>query len=320
MKRYLNLLAFSVRTVLALYFVPDLFWARRIAQSGADPRLFAYIRPTRSVYLKHLGLGPLTPRHAFLVERYSDVAALVRQAGATFDFRAEKVFIALAGITARVEGAETLYILREIFLEGVYNVAPVAPALVIDIGMNAGIASLFFAAQPNVSRVVAFEPVASTYALAEENYALNPELARKVERRNYGLGATTHSEVFEFPSAHRASAGLIGYQTWAAEVREMVQEPILIVAVADALRDVFAQHGSMPLVMKIDCEGAEYELLRSLRDCGHLVQLDALMVEWHVEGPGEIIEILYEAGFITFSFTPHSTTTGMIYAVRGNSS
>ena len=68
----------------------------------------------------------------------------------------------------------------EILVDEVYSFDCTGDAIVIDIGMNRGIASLYFAAKDNILNVYAFEPFGPTRALAQRNLELNPELARKI--------------------------------------------------------------------------------------------------------------------------------------------
>lgn len=59
--------------------------------------------------------------------------------------------------------------------------------IVMDVGMNIGLASLFFANMDNVDKVYGYEPFPATYNEAIENYKLNPTLAHKIECYNCGL-------------------------------------------------------------------------------------------------------------------------------------
>lgn len=53
--------------------------------------------------------------------------------------------------------------------------------------------------------------------------------------------------------------------------------------VAEYLDDIIAQHGE-PVVVKFDCEGAEYTLLDHLIASGVDRDLDLVLVEWHRAG------------------------------------
>ena len=60
--------------------------------------------------------------------------------------------------------------------------------MVLDVGMNFGTATLYFANQPNVTRVYSFEPFVPTYEEAVRNMHLNPRLHQKIATHAYGLG------------------------------------------------------------------------------------------------------------------------------------
>jgi hypothetical protein len=73
-------------------------------------------------------------------------------------------------------------------------------------------------------------------------------------------------------------------------------------------------------VAKIDCEGAEYEIIDSLYHSGKLNAIEAIMMEWHRDGPDHLLRVLTNAGFTVLSCsTSDVARQGMIYALRSQS-
>ena len=62
----------------------------------------------------------------------------------------------------RLTTAEQVNMAQEVFVDGCYDFRLAGTWTVLDIGANIGLASLFFAAQPWVESVLAFEPFAPT--------------------------------------------------------------------------------------------------------------------------------------------------------------
>lgn len=81
-----------------------------------------------------------------------------------------------------------ILIVEEIFKNDEYNFDIGGPAVVIDIGMHIGLASLYFAARDDVEGVYGFEPFKPTFEQAMFNFKINEKYADKIHPHNYGLG------------------------------------------------------------------------------------------------------------------------------------
>ena len=68
-------------------------------------------------------------------------------------------------------------------------------------------------------------------------------------------------------------------------------------------------------VAKIDCEGAEYEIVQRLDQTGLLTKINIYMIEWHVRGP-EILQSIFIQNDYYVLCRPNDDGTGMMYAVR----
>jgi hypothetical protein len=85
------------------------------------------------------------------------------------------------------------------------------------------------------------------------------------------------------------------------------------------LTEAFANRGGRNIVVKIDAEGAEYEILHSIARSGVLGQIDLLFLEWHARpgfDPEEIRQVLRKAGFQWFERGHPEAPVGMFTAYR----
>jgi hypothetical protein len=99
------------------------------------------------------------------------------------------VIVDFMGVKALVKNREEFQLIEEIFRCNSYKFATDQNVCVIDVGMNVGLASLYFAKMPEVQVVHAFEPFYRPFARALENFALNPELSSKIRPNPSGWRA-----------------------------------------------------------------------------------------------------------------------------------
>ncbi|NJL82713.1 MAG: FkbM family methyltransferase [Chloroflexaceae bacterium] len=160
-----------------------------------------------------------------------------------------------------------------------------------------GAGEFVFASNPRVQAVYGYEPFRPTYQQALRNFALNPDLSPKIKPFAYGIGATEQVLNLEYSYENKGSIGLYGetthhYQSQSPKrIEEIAIKPAI--AIFDSIR---AAHPDASLVAKIDCEGAEYEILTALQVSGRLSDITAIMMEWHCQGPEAIETCLREAG------------------------
>ena len=229
----------------------------------------------------------------------------------------EGVLARFNGLQLYMESSEEFFILKEVFIEKDYNLLSKEPIVVFDIGMNIGISSLFFGLQNNVQKIYSFEPVVTTYHQALHNLELNSAISAKIEAFNFGLGGATRvAKVLYNPQAKgncgiRRESSLVIHKEDASEIEIQIKN------VSEVLPDLFAQHPKEKKVLKIDCEGAEYEILQKLNDDNLLVDIDVLLIEWHDQGAALLEELLVANNFSVIS--RHLTSiTGMINAFKNS--
>ena len=209
--------------------------------------------------------------------------------------------------------------LKRMFVDGIYSFDIKDKVCVIDIGMNVGIASLYFASHSFVEHVYSFEPLPITYQQAKINLSLNKNINSKITALNFGVGDSNKTIEVEFVPKYKGSVGMLGFpeelkSTISANEIKII--PINIRDIAIEIKEIIKKEKDKPLIAKIDCEGAEYEIIQSLSNKGLVEKFYILMNEWHEKGPQQLSNILTQHGFATFAIGSVHKRNGMLYAVH----
>ena len=164
------------------------------------------------ITLSKLGLEIDYENFVFLLMGYKNATALTELAGAKFTIIDNKVMIRLDELTFEVQTAEELFILKEIFVEGVYNFQTTRPTdeyVLVDIGMNVAYASCYFSKVKKIPQIISFEPFTPTYMQAQKNITLN-KLGNFIDAKNIGLGGKTEKIEVNYSPEYRGQVGLQG--------------------------------------------------------------------------------------------------------------
>jgi FkbM family methyltransferase len=233
----------------------------------------------------------------------------------TIENHKDGVLSSFKGLKIYIETTEEFFILKEVFVEKDYNLLSNEDLVVFDIGMNIGISSLFFGLQKNVQKIYSFEPVVNTYKQAVYNISLNENLSPKIETFNIGLGATTRVEKVLYNPQAKGNCGIRLESSLVIDKNNSKEIEITIQDVSDVLPDLIAKHTQQKVVLKIDCEGAEYEILQKLDESKLLNTIDVLLIEWHDKGSEILEKILIENNYRVVS-RYLTSISGMIYAFK----
>lgn len=226
----------------------------------------------------------------------------------------EGVKVCWKGITAVLHNAVEEMIYREIWYNEEYNLNTSKESIVIDIGMNAGFATLFFAQKDSVKKVYAFEPDRKMYEKAIENIALNARIKDKIVTANVACANEDKKEVYIVNPIE--SAGIAKKR----ENKSAVVKEIEVVCVdsAKALGAIIDNHyGKEKILMKCDCEGAEYEIFYRLEEMGYFDKIDAFVMEWHADRREEIEKIFVRNDYTYIIYNNPGRTFGKCYAIKG---
>lgn len=236
---------------------------------------------------------------------------LKEKGGASFKIEGEQLRISVGGINYLVNSWEELNILHEVFVEGIYNITLGNPYVLIDIGMNVGVTSLFFSAKPECKKIISFEPFAKTAERARANFALN-SFSDKISAHQYGLGFPARNLAVQYSEEFKGSVGIDGLGEHIKGTHNLETADMDIKDVYEEVKQILTEEENV--VMKIDCEGAEYEILNRLNEMNVIGKPKCFMIEWHRLGPEELKKTLIKNGFRVISFNDKSTDIGMLYA------
>ena len=224
--------------------------------------------------------------------------------------------ICLQGVILRATTASNVFAINEIFSEGIYDILLAGKDyVVIDIGMNVGTASLFFASKDQVHSVIGYEPFASTFSEAAKNLELNPTLSPKICPRNLGVSSTAQRKFVTAPEPGLLSASTIDPSPAGAANRGSKIE-IKLISIHEVLEHARTTFPNCPIILKVDCEGEEYSIFESLSGTNDLDCVSIVIVEWHQRGPDGITRTLCKSGFNILSRTALDSESGIIYGFR----
>lgn len=198
---------------------------------------------------------------------------------------------------------------KEIYVDDTYNLHMKGECIVIDIGMNIGCSVLYFAAMKNVKKVYGFEPFKKTYGIARRNIDLNDEeIKRKIETYNIGLGKENKTIQVSYDSSWLTTFSTI-------DSADDNGKDVVYIREASEIIESIINDNHTKVVLKIDCEGAEYDILRCLQNKMLLSNINVIMMEYHKGKIDDLGEALGKNGFTYFVFK-HNRNIGMIYAIR----
>ena len=122
-------------------------------------------------------------------------------------------------------------------------------ANVLDLGGNIGLFALACAQKVPQAKITSFEPGPPNQRMFEINRLVNPELGSRMELRRQAVGGTARIDNWFFDEARPGASSLFATTGQACRVE------------IAAFKDVVAAMPKPIALVKIDIEGAEYELL-----------------------------------------------------------
>lgn len=266
-----------------------------------------------SLYLRKLNIEVDGAIEEIVTKGYPFALQIVEKASAKIRTSGGLIYLEIDGLVFCINSAEEFLIAYEIFLLQTYRYRCQADSILVDVGMNAGFASLFYAREPWIKKVYAYELFSPTYKLALNNFRLNGEIGQKVKAFNLGLSTSSFATTLDYSPSRKGRMGLKGlpHDETFADAR---QERVFIEDIKFEFDRILAESADLNIIVKMDCEGEEYSLIRRLSETGLLNSINVLMIEWHYVPPVQIENFLEQAGFHVFVQTFESFDSGMIYA------
>jgi len=218
------------------------------------------------------------------------------------------------GIFVRGDAPDVICAARDVFATEEYKFNPSGHEYIIfDIGLNVGIASLYFAQQDFIKKVYGFEPFKPTYAQAERNMLLNPELSQKIKIFNFGL--SDKNTELELPYDLNRTGSMSSMPVSGRRLFSNM-EKINLCRASDILSPIIEKHDLYKIGLKIDCEGAEIEIIPDLEKSGLLRKIDLIILEYHSDNYNTLINILKDKGFNVTRNHHTGAQTGIITAAK----
>lgn len=255
-----------------------------------------------------------------MLEGYENALRLAERAGAKFSVSDDgNLLVTINNAKFSINDEEEMFILCEVFIEGAYNLLlpKDKKTALIDIGMNVGVTSIFYASQPQVEKVFSFEPFTPTFNMALKNLGLNSSFSNKLNPNNFGLAKEDGELQIPFSLKQKGRMGLKGIPEKSSVVKnDVALQTIFLKEVKTEFEKIKSAVKENYVVCKMDCEGAEYELIDSLYEHKLLSLPDVYFIEWHERSPDTIVEKLIAENYTVINTTFRVLHSGMIYAVK----
>jgi FkbM family methyltransferase len=150
------------------------------------------------------------------------------------------------------------------------------------------------------------------------NLELNQKICKVEKISNFGLGNSNKIENFIYNRSSKGNTGIRGKLSssyFNSTDLNSVRIPVNIKNAQIEIEKIIEINRDNLIVVKMDCEGAEYEIFQILDKFKTLSKIDIIFLEWHDKGPKEIETCLELNGFNFFSRNL-TTISGMIYAYK----
>jgi FkbM family methyltransferase len=169
------------------------------------------------------------------------------------------------------------YALREVFFEGDYLFdAGTDEPVILDCGSNIGLATLFFKRLYPKARIACFEADPTTAAVLQKNVEQNN--LQNVATHNLMLSNSEGEHSFYVASNVPGSLMMSGSPDRLSKAREIRVK-------AGRLSDYI--DGPVDL-LKMDVEGAEFEVMADLEESGKIAQIQRMVIEYHHKIDGQV--------------------------------
>ena len=146
----------------------------------------------------------------------------------------------------------------------------------LDIGAFIGDSTAYFAMNPNIEKVIAYEPHPNTFRVLSDNIKVMPQqISSKIALKNTAITdeeAYVSNNMKGITGTNKATKAKVGIKS---------------MALRDALK------GLRNVIIKSDCEGGEYQIFKNI---GDLKNVYAIQMEYH-NGYLELEQVLKSGGF-----------------------
>lgn len=295
---------FKLAYLFAFYKLPK-HWAASLQVSNG---ILLFTNSGNTICIAHLDQFEFSMH--FLIELLANPLFKVTETTNTY------FMVEVEGLLFKVASLSNMAVLYEIFIEKIYNIETAHDNLVvIDIGMNVGVASLYFASQPYVKKVYGYEPFPETFAEASINAVANPAMASKLKLMNEGVSNLRETRSIPLFESGLLSASTIEQKNdYGKKIGQVIE--VQLVSIKEVFELVMAENPDAKILLKLDCEGEEYVIFDMLKESTYLNNVLVAIIEWHEKGSATIEKVLIDNKFQLRHEHHVTENSGMIYAIK----
>lgn len=235
------------------------------------------------------------------------------------------LLLKLKNIQIKVNSKDEFNNVKEVLLDQIYNyfLNDGKKDVILDIGMNIGDSILYFLQNDNVKKIYGYEPFRRTFELAKENLKLHLKNTDRIEIFQYGISNKNEKRIIDYNSDMSCDQSTISetcekayefYLKWGIiEEKNKERELIIVKKASDVFKPIIKKHHDNNIILKMDCNGEEYNILEELLKEGILSEISFIMLKWHYKGKELLLQYLKQAGF-SYWCNDKEKNMGMIYA------
>ena len=257
--------------------------------------------------------------------KYGKYSKIIDEISVMYD---GNILLKFADTSIIVGSQDEFYNVCDVFIDKVYSyfINNARRDIVIDVGMNIGNSSIYFALQTKVDKVYGYESLKKTFMRAERNLRQYIDMG-KVSIFQYGISNENAMRCIGFNvDMTCGQSSLKGvrqyaydkYREWGlAEENNEQSERIEVRKASEVFKPIFNEYPHHNIILKLNCEGEEYGILEELLQSGILGRFKFIMLEWHYKGKEMLLECLENAGF-SWWCSEKGTQMGLVYAYNAN--
>ncbi len=187
----------------------------------------------------------------------------------------------------------------DVYLDSELDCLDVEGKTVIDIGANIGDSSVYFAMM-KAKKVLAIEPFPMTYNYLIKNISEN-NLGHIITPLNIALAKTKGEVILSIEK----------YNSVGQRAKTVDRGLSIKTVTVDDILECLNEEG---IVLKIDCEGCEYDIFENIRS-KTLRKVDEILIEYHY-GRKDLISLLRREGFMVKSIAKKGNKVGLVYGYK----
>lgn len=204
--------------------------------------------------------------------------------------------------------------IKEVLIDKVYDFdLKNEDYVMVDIGFNLGITSLYFAGKKNITKIYGFEPFKYTVQEAKFNLKQNKKLSKKIKL--YPFGLSNEEKTIKVNYLKNRMCNMSTYKNIYKDSQNAEIVALKLHKASKILLPIIKKHQEK-IFLKIDCEGEEINILPELDKSGILKKIEVIIMEFHDNSDKKLINILQKNNFKTTVTKKEGKTVGQIRAFK----